>query len=114
MSAYGISKLAVLQLMSYVAAEHPNVIATALHPGVVSTAMTKEYFRRFALDTPQLVGGIGVWLAGWEGVDRGFLSGRFVSANWDVEDLAGRREEIVARDLLKVGLNAELGAELFK
>ncbi|KAG9197982.1 hypothetical protein G6514_000629 [Epicoccum nigrum] len=114
LSAYGISKLAVLQLMSYVAAEHPNVIATALHPGVVSTAMTKEYFRRFALDTPQLVGGVGVWLAGWEGVDRGFLSGRFVSANWDVEDLVGRREEIVARDLLKVGLNAELGAELFK
>jgi hypothetical protein len=99
--------------MSYVAAEHPNVIATALHPGVVSTAMTKEYFRRFALDTPQLVGGVGVWLSGWEGVDRGFLSGRFVSANWDVEDLVGRREEIVGRDLLKVGLNAELGADLF-
>ena len=47
-------------------------------------------------------------------MDRGFLSGRFVSANWDVEDLVRRREEIVKRDLLKVGLNAELGAELFK
>ena len=42
------------------------------------------------------------------------MSGRFVSANWDVEDLVGRREEIVARDLLKVGLNAVLGAELFE
>lgn len=114
MSAYGISKLAVLELMAYVAAENPNVVATALHPGVVNTEMTKDVFKRFALDTPELVGGIGVWLAGWEGADRSFLSGRFVASNWDVEDLLGRKDEILGKDLLKMDLNAKLGAEQFQ
>lgn len=114
LSAYGISKLAVLELMAYVAAENPNVVATALHPGIVDTEMTKDYFKRFALDTPELVGGVGVWLAGWEGPDRSFLSGRFVAANWDVEDLVGRKEEIVEKELLKMDLNARLGAEQFE
>jgi len=113
LSAYGISKLAVLELMTYVAVENPNVLAVALHPGVVDTEMTIESFKKFALDTPELVGGIGVWLAGWEGVDRGFLSGRFVSANWDVDDLVKRRHEIVRDELLKMDLKAKLGAEQF-
>lgn len=114
LSAYGISKLAVLELMTYVAAENPNVVATALHPGIVDTDMTKDMFKRFALDTPELVGGIGVWLAGWEGPDRNFLSGRFVTSNWDVEDLVGRKAEILEKDLLKINLNANLGAEQFE
>lgn len=114
LSAYGLSKLAVLELMTYVAVENPNVVATALHPGIVDTEMTKEYFKRFADDTPELVGGTGVWLAGWEGPDRGFLSGRFVNVNWDVEDLVGRREEILEKELLKMDLNAKLGAEQFE
>jgi NAD(P)-dependent dehydrogenase (short-subunit alcohol dehydrogenase family) len=113
-SAYGISKLAVLQLMAYVAAENPNVVATALHPGIVMTDMTKDDFKKFALDTPELVGGIGVWLAGWDGPDRSFLSGRFVASNWDVEDLVGRKDEILEKDLLKMDLNAKLGAEQFE
>ncbi|KAJ4986547.1 hypothetical protein SVAN01_07983 [Stagonosporopsis vannaccii] len=114
MSAYGIGKLAGLELMAYVALENPNVVATALHPGVLDTDMTVEYFKRFALDTPELVGGIGTWLAGWEGPDRSFLSGRFVAANWDVEDLVGRREEILEKELLKMNLNAKLGIEQFQ
>ena len=61
LSAYGISKLTVLQLMTYVAAESPNVFAVALHPGIVDTEMTIDSFKRFALDTPELVGGVGVW-----------------------------------------------------
>lgn len=114
MSAYGLSKLAVLELMTYIAVENPNVVATALHPGVVDTEMTKEYFKRFADDTPELVGGVGVWLAAWEGPDRNFLSGRFVAANWDVEDLVVRKGEILEKELLKMDLNAKLGAEQFE
>lgn len=113
LSAYGISKLTVLELMTYVAAENPTVFAVALHPGVVDTEMTIESFKRFALDTPELVGGIGVWLAGWEGVDRKFLRGRFVSANWDVDELVKRREQIESEGLLKMDLKATLGAEQF-
>lgn len=113
MSAYGISKLAVLEIMAYVAAEIPNVVVTAPHPGITNTEMTNNIFKRFALDTPELIGGVGVWLAGWEGADRSFLSGRFVASNWDVEDLVGRNDEILEKDLLKMDLNAKLGAEQF-
>jgi NAD(P)-dependent dehydrogenase (short-subunit alcohol dehydrogenase family) len=114
LSAYGMSKLGALELMTYVAAENPNVVAAALHPGVVDTEMTIEAFKVVALDTPELVGGVGTWLAGWEGEDRAFLSGRFISSNWDVEDLVGRKEEIIKDDLLKMTLNAKLGHEQFQ
>lgn len=114
LSAYGISKLTVLQLMTYVAAESPNVFAVALHPGIVDTEMTIDSFKRFALDTPELVGGVGVWLAGWQGVDRKFLEGRFVSANWDVEELVKRKEEIEKEGLLKMDLKGTLGAGQFE
>lgn len=113
MSAYGIGKLVVLELMAYVAIENPNVVATALHPGIVDTDMTADQFKRFALDSPELVGGVGTWLAGWEGPDRGVLSGRFVAANWDMEDLVTRREEILEKELLKMNLDAKLGVEQF-
>jgi NAD(P)-dependent dehydrogenase (short-subunit alcohol dehydrogenase family) len=113
LSAYGISKLAAFELMTYVAAENPNVVAVALHPGVVNTEMTTDSFKKFALDTPELVGGVGVWLASWEGVDVGFLSGRFVSANWDVEDLVAKKGDIIQGDLLKMDIKAQLGAAQF-
>ena len=114
LSAYGISKLAALELMTYVAVENPNVFAVAVHPGIVKTDMTADMFRKFALDTPELVGGVGVWLAGWEGVDRGFLGGRFVSVNWDVDELVKRKEEIERDGLLKMYLQGQFGAEQFE
>ncbi|KAF2685217.1 NAD(P)-binding protein [Lentithecium fluviatile CBS 122367] len=70
LSAYGLSKLAVLELMTY--------------------------------------------LAAWEGVNRGFLNGRFVSANWDFDDLVARKEEIEKEGLLKMDLKAKLGAAQFE
>ncbi|KAF2621488.1 hypothetical protein BU25DRAFT_463710 [Macroventuria anomochaeta] len=99
--------------MTYIAAENPNIVAVALHPGIVNTEMTTDSFKRFALDTPELVGGVGVWLAGWEGEDIGFLSGRFISANWDVDDLVAKKEDIVQGELLKMHINANLGTAQF-
>ena len=113
LSAYGISKLAAFELMTYVAAENPNVIAAALHPGIVNTEMTTDARKRYALDTPEVVGGVPVWLAGWEGVDNGFLSGRFVSANWDVHVLVAKKEDIVQGERLKMDIKAKLGAAQF-
>ncbi|KAH7135050.1 hypothetical protein B0J11DRAFT_517461 [Dendryphion nanum] len=113
LSAYGLSKQAALTLMTYVDAENPNVVAVGLHPGVVMTDMTIDAFKSVALDTPELVGGIGTWLAAWEGPSRKFLSGRFVSSNWDVEDLLAKSDEIEKEGLLKMTLNAKLGHEQF-
>jgi NAD(P)-dependent dehydrogenase (short-subunit alcohol dehydrogenase family) len=115
LSAYSLSKLAVYQLMTYVALENPSVVAVALHPGIVATDMVIGTFERFALDTPGLVGGLAVWLAAWEDGEKGrnFLSGRFVSANWDVDGLVQRKKEILEKDLLKMDIKAELGASQF-
>ena len=42
LSAYGISKLTIVKLMEYIAAENPSVFAAALHPGMVETEIFKE------------------------------------------------------------------------
>jgi NAD(P)-dependent dehydrogenase (short-subunit alcohol dehydrogenase family) len=59
-SSYSLSKLVIIQLQAYIAAENPNVTAVALHPGIVKTDMTNPIFEPFALDTPTLIGGVGV------------------------------------------------------
>ena len=63
---------------------------------------------------PALVAGLGTWLVGWEGVDKGFWSGRYVRANWDVGELVGRRDEIVERGLLRMNLMGRLGRRQFR
>ncbi|KAI1623071.1 hypothetical protein EDD37DRAFT_633756 [Exophiala viscosa] len=98
-SAYGVSKIASLRLVEYLAAEYSNVSAVSIQPGVVATDMVEESFKRFAQDTPELVGGMCVWLA----TDAArFLSGRFVSANWSVDDLQKQKDRILASSDLKV------------
>ena len=59
----------------------------------------------------ELVGGTAVFLATPAAT---FLSGRFVSANWDVDELVARKDEIVSKDLLKVVLSGEFGAGQFE
>ncbi|KAH6880662.1 hypothetical protein B0T10DRAFT_446296 [Thelonectria olida] len=109
-SAYSIGKLNNLQLAALVAAENPNVTAIALHPGVVMTDMLAPEFKRFAFDTPELVGGTAVWLATEKAK---FLSGRFVGCNWNVDDLYERREEIQSGKLLQIDLTGTFGADQF-
>lgn len=110
MSSYSLSKLATLQLQAYVALENPNVIAIALHPGIVMTEMTAGAFKPFAKDTPELVGGLGVWLSTGKAA---FLNGKYVSSNWSVDDLVARKEEIVSEGKLSLVLKGEFGEEQF-
>lgn len=63
-------------------------------------------YKKFALDTPELVGGAGVWLATDEAR---FLSGRFVSANWSVEDLKQMKSKIEAGNDLKMVYHGDFG-----
>jgi NAD(P)-dependent dehydrogenase (short-subunit alcohol dehydrogenase family) len=108
MSSYSLSKSASLRLVEFIAAEHPNVTAVSLQPGVVMTDMVVESFKRFALDTPELVGGTGVWLS----TDNArFLTGRFISANWSVEDLLENKTSIQAGNDLKMVYQGEFGPD---
>lgn len=111
MSSYSVSKNATLRLMEYVAVEHPNVTAVSMQPGIVMTDMITPTFKRFAHDTPEVVGGCAVWLCSEKAR---FLSGRFVSANWDVEELVGREEEITAGNDLKVVYQGRFGLDQFE
>lgn len=110
LSAYSLSKLVALQLVSFITAENPNVNAIALHPGMVPTDMMIETFRKFAHDTPELVGGVGVWLAT---EDAAFLTGRYVAANWSVEELLEGKEEILKENKLTMALVGKFGVEQF-
>ena len=78
--------------------------------------MLQPAFARFAGDTPELVGGVAVWLAAQAAQGQAktsWLSGRFINANWDVEELVGRREEIEAKGLLKINLAGSFGKDQF-
>lgn len=110
-SAYSLTKLVGVRINEFLQVENPNVTAIGLHPGIIKTDMTTDMFLKFANDTPELVGGTGVWLASG---DKKWLSGRYLHTNWDVDGLEARREEVERDDLLKMKLNAVLGTEQFK
>ncbi|PTB69258.1 hypothetical protein BBK36DRAFT_1137705 [Trichoderma citrinoviride] len=71
-ASYSLSKLALTHLSGYIAAENPNVRAISLHPGTILTDITSEWLVRFSKDTPELAGGMAVWLTTKEAA---FLNG---------------------------------------
>lgn len=111
MAGYSTSKLASQQLMAYFAAAYPNLTTVSLHPGLVETDMMDEAFRRFNHDTPELVGGVAVWLASEKAR---FLSGRAIAAQWSVDDLVEREKEIVEGGLLRMEMTGKLGVGQFQ
>lgn len=107
-SAYGPSKLATLRITEQINQDNgegkDGILAIAVHPGGVLTDMGKllpEHLHELLPDTPQLSGDTLAWLGAER---REWLGGRYVSANWDLEELSGKKEEIVEKDLLKVRL----------
>ncbi|ORY06381.1 hypothetical protein BCR34DRAFT_34565 [Clohesyomyces aquaticus] len=103
--AYNVSKIACNRLVEHVDNDHrekDGVHAYALHPGAVLTPQTQghtgEAWGPLLSDDPGLAGAFCVWLVKEK---REWLSGRYVACNWDVEELEGKRKEIVERDLLK-------------
>ena len=102
--AYNVSKLACNRLIEHVANDHgtAGVHAYALHPGAVLTPQTRghkgDVWDRLLSDDEGLAGAMCVWLSREK---RGWLSGRYVSCNWDVGELEGMREGIVSGDKLK-------------
>jgi hypothetical protein len=52
-------------------------------------------------DDPGICGGFCVWLTS---ECRDWLSGRYVIANWDVEELEAMKDDIIMEDKLKFGM----------
>jgi len=106
MSGYQISKLALLRLTEFLAVEYAGqgLLAYAIHPGGVMTGLGERmpaYTHSILVDQPELAGDTLAFLTAER---RDWLSGRYVSVNWDMGELLSRAEEIVQGDLLKVRL----------
>lgn len=110
-SSYSLSKLVQIQIQRFVAAENPNVTAISMHPGAVLTPITKPQFEKFSKDTYALAGGVGIWLA----TDAAkFMNGRYMGANWAVDELIERKDEIVSKGLLLPELQGKFGKAQFE
>ncbi|KZS87417.1 NAD-P-binding protein [Sistotremastrum niveocremeum HHB9708] len=99
-SAYCISKHAVGRLNEFVKIEHPNVKSIALHPGGILTAMSARIpqVAAYLTDTLQLPAGTTLQLTSGR---FDWLNGRYVSANWDLEELElVWKEKIIATEAL--------------
>jgi short-subunit dehydrogenase len=103
LSSYITSKAALARAFEMFSADVPKSVARfiSVQPGAVKTAMYKksglEAVPSIPITDSQLSAEFIVWSASEEAT---FLSGRFVWANWDVDELVAKKSEILDRDLL--------------
>ncbi|KAM0343812.1 hypothetical protein ACHAPU_008242 [Fusarium lateritium] len=102
-SAYQTTKFALCRFTEFINTEYgqQGVIAITIHPGAVMTDLASNIplARQDVLtDKVELAADTLVWLC-----DRRceWLSGRFVSVNWDMEELESKREDIAGGNLFK-------------
>ena len=110
-----MSKAANIHYTATLASAYPeSLLAISLNPGMNDTAILPQALRaaEFNYNSPALTGGTIVWLVA-DPARSQFLNGRVITAEWDVEELVARKEEIVSRNLLTMQLNATLGVDQF-
>ncbi|PPJ60169.1 hypothetical protein CBER1_08995 [Cercospora berteroae] len=108
-SGYASSKAAFAQLLQHFASENAlegsatKTKIHSFHPGAFySPAVAKHFPPDTVWDDLTLPGDFAVWLAGSQS---DFLHGRFVWANWDVEEMMALKERLSRdRSFLTVGL----------
>jgi NAD(P)-dependent dehydrogenase (short-subunit alcohol dehydrogenase family) len=106
-SSYSVAKAATARFYSSLAFEHPKLSIFNVQPGVVETELYKSaasegypiVLQKF--DNVSLPASFNVWLASSEA---SFLRGRYLWANWDVDELKEKRKEIKNTPLLSLGL----------
>ncbi|KAI1127805.1 hypothetical protein F5Y10DRAFT_292626 [Nemania abortiva] len=101
-TAYGVSKLAQCRFLEMLAATEPSIFTAAVHPGNVKTEMGRGIPQNLFDSLPDdvnLCGDFVVWLLKER---RMWLSGRYISSNWDVDELVSKKDEIVKHDKLKM------------
>lgn len=102
-SGYQTTKFALCRLNEFMDKEYSQqgLIAISLHPGAVKTelALNMPPDRLDILtDTAELAADTLVWLSRER---RDWLSGRFATVNWDMEQLEQKKQDILERNLLK-------------
>jgi NAD(P)-dependent dehydrogenase (short-subunit alcohol dehydrogenase family) len=101
LSSYAASKAGLARAIEMIAADVPPAVArfVSVHPGMVKTDMAVKSGLEggFEFTDAGLSGDFIAWLASEEA---SFLSGRFVWANWDVDELIAAKSQIVERNLL--------------
>ncbi|KAK3934409.1 NAD(P)-binding protein [Diplogelasinospora grovesii] len=102
-SGYQTTKFALCRLTEFMDKEYyqQGLIAISLHPGAVKTelALNMPPERLDVLtDTAELAADTLVWLSLER---RDWLSGRFATVGWDMEQLEQKKQDILQRNLLK-------------
>jgi NAD(P)-dependent dehydrogenase (short-subunit alcohol dehydrogenase family) len=102
-SGYQSSKFAVCRIAEFIATEYEKqgLVCFSIHPGGIKTDLAynmPEDMWKVLVDEPALPAHTIVWLSRER---RPWLSGRFVSVGWDMEELESKKDKIVEGDLLK-------------
>ncbi|CAG9954006.1 unnamed protein product [Clonostachys rosea f. rosea IK726] len=100
--AYAATKIAVTKMFDYLQFENPDMHIVNIQPGVVASDMNTKHGAP-PQDEAELPGQFCVWLASKEAK---FLKNRYVWANWDVDELKSRAQEIESSFLFKIKLMA--------
>ncbi|KIX92330.1 uncharacterized protein Z520_11938 [Fonsecaea multimorphosa CBS 102226] len=111
-TGYTVSKFAQIRLVEYLHEQYSGegLVSLALHPGAVMTRMasgnTPEEFLPYMTDEVDLCGAVCVFLSK-QIRHLNWLSGRLISATWDMDELIAKKDQIEQRDLLKFALLTE-------
>ncbi|TPX17830.1 uncharacterized protein E0L32_002931 [Thyridium curvatum] len=97
-SSYTAAKAAGNMLVDQLHAEYSTIRVFNVHPGMSKSPVLRKELEVYAKDTPELFGSLTIYLSGKHA---DFLRGRFIVANWDVQDLENHEDEIVTQGLLK-------------
>ncbi|VDC07546.1 unnamed protein product [Peniophora sp. CBMAI 1063] len=109
MADYSISKHTVNRLVEILALEYADISFYSVHPGAIPTPGSADVAERMGLpkgavelpDTVGLPAATFLWLTSRHAE---FLSGRYVQATWDLNEVIAKKEEIVRGNLLVMKL----------
>jgi NAD(P)-dependent dehydrogenase (short-subunit alcohol dehydrogenase family) len=109
-SDYQTSKHAINRLCEFVQVDHGDdgIKCFALHPGGVSTELglsMPQALHAYLIDEPELAASFAVWLCSGKA---DWAKGRYLSANWDVDELGALQDSILRGDLLVNRLRAKI------
>jgi NAD(P)-dependent dehydrogenase (short-subunit alcohol dehydrogenase family) len=125
MSSYAASKLAAAKVYEYLHYEHPGLFVLSVHPGTIRTSMSDKALGEkagagipyddgkcivdieigFVVLLTLLVVSLPAHFMVWAASDEAkFLNGKFVWANWDVDELKAGEESIVGSEKFTLGL----------